>query len=84
MTDVIRWQDNGYGGLLGYVGTVEPWLFQIYTPDREAGDWILASVLPGQNRSKYGDSAAALIPEAEEMLRAFTAALGARNTGTET
>jgi len=77
MSDLIRWQDNGYGGLIGSVGTVEPWLFQIWTPDRDGDDWILSSALTGQNRSVYGDSAEALKPEAEAMLREYAAALGA-------
>lgn len=73
----IRWEPTEYGGLTGHVHLVDPWLFQIWKPDRDCDDWLLSSVLPGQfNRVKYAATRDQLKPEAEELLREFAASLG--------
>ena len=78
--DLIRWEDNGYGGFLGYVGTVESWLYQIWKPERSGDEWMLqpsSGAHFGYGKVSYGDSPDELKPQAEELLREFVSSLGA-------
>lgn len=76
--ELLRWEDNGHGGFLGYAGTLGSWLYQIYRPADEGAEWVLQqATLGGPHRVRYGGSAEELRPEAEEMLRGFAASIGA-------
>lgn len=78
MVDLIRWNDTQYGGLTGHVGSVDPWLFQIYRPDRADEEWLLSSQLPGHlGLLRHGSDRDSLKPEAEELLRQWLGSLGA-------
>lgn len=84
----IRWEDNGYGGWTGYVGTLKPWAFQLRKPgDSHFCEWALTSQLPGLGThgrylgpgnfladSNYPDK---LMAKAESLLAGFTDSLGA-------
>lgn len=75
----IRWEGNGYGGFLGYAGSLDgTWLFQVWRP--EISQWVLTGTLPGHQAR--GPLAKAADPEtlkdrAEELLAGFIASLGA-------
>lgn len=82
MADLIRWEDNGYGGFLGYAGTLEDsWLFQVWKTDHHdpRTGWLLSATLPGciegtpENAAEPGP----LKVRAEELLREFASSLGA-------
>lgn len=75
----IRWETGQWDNLVGYVGTVEPWTFQIWHI-RDDGHWSLISSLPGmQNKDSYsyGDDPDALKAKAERWLEEFVSSLGA-------
>ncbi len=47
MTDRIRWEAGQFGNLVGYAGTVESWVFQVWhISDDEDSHWSLISSLP--------------------------------------
>lgn len=76
----IRWEPNGHGtGVVGYVGTMSEWLFQIWSPDAPGGEWVLqmAHTQGGDYRPRYGASPDELKPEAETIFARFVASLGA-------
>ena len=79
MSEHIRWQDEPIGSIGGYVGTLDEWAFQIWRPDPMAsGEWVLTSALTGQHlERRYSDDPESLKPEAEKLLTAFGASLGA-------
>lgn len=77
MTKRIRWEDNGYGGQCGYVGTLKPWAFQIWRPDPESEHGRLDSVLPGQFARCAWSDGTDLKAEAERWLEQFASSLGA-------
>lgn len=77
MADLIRWTDNGYGGFLGYVGTLDSWLYQIWD---DGARWVLqpaTGIHLGMDNERYGDSPDELKARAEELLREFASSLGA-------
>jgi hypothetical protein len=76
-TKHVRWEDNGYGGQCGYVGTMKPWAFQIWRPDPESEHSRLDSVLPGQFARCAWSDGTDLKAEAEEWLEEFVSSLGA-------
>lgn len=80
MSNRIRWEPTEYGGFGGYVGTLAPWVFQIYVPSvRDDRGWILQAQLPGA-LGKYvtsPDDPEALKAEAERWLEEFAVSLGA-------
>ena len=80
-TPRIRWEQERPGCMLGYVGTLSPWAFQISKP---AGfRWTLMTQLPGlASNQGYEDSPEAHKAKAEELLAAFAASLGAIFPGT--
>ena len=73
----IRWKDNGYGGLVGYVGTVPVFLFQISPPDDQDSRWMLQTGLPGFrfNHRRFGATAGELQAVAQMWLAAWIAML---------
>lgn len=76
--ELIRWTDNGYGGFLGYVGTVKPWLYQIWKPHEDGDDWELLSAGGALGCGKVGHGKPDELKErAGELLREFASALGA-------
>jgi hypothetical protein len=77
VTERIRWEDNGYGGQCGYVGTLKPWAFQIWRPDPESEHSRLDSTLPGQFARCAWSDGSDLKAEAERWLERFVASLGA-------
>jgi hypothetical protein len=79
MTDLIRWEDNGTADFLGgYPGTTDTCLFEMYGPGGLNAEWTLQSFLPGQvGVTRFGASPDELKPRAEELLREFTASVGA-------
>jgi len=77
--DLIRWQDNDFGGYLGFAGTLPDWFCQIWKPDRDGDEWVLQrSAMAGRtDRVRYGSGADELKARAEELLREFAASIGA-------
>jgi hypothetical protein len=74
----IRWEDNDLGGLVGFVGTVEPFMFQIWR-ESSPSRLVLSSGLPGQFTNVSVDEAPEpLQAEAESWLADFLAAIGAQ------
>lgn len=85
MSDLIRWDETRYGSQTGHVGTLDEFAFQIWKPERASGEWVLTSSLPGMGAGRalhYGGTPDDLKPEAERLLRAFAASLGAIFPGT--
>jgi hypothetical protein len=77
MADLIRWERASDVTELGFAGTHEPWLFQIWTGgERQAWQLITATSLAVDERPESGDPEE-LKQRAEEMLREFAASLGA-------
>lgn len=76
-TGRIRWEKGQWGNLVGYVGTLEPWAFQIWLPD-DTRQWTLITALPTQHAS-IGHSADQdeMKAEAERWLEEFVTSLGA-------
>lgn len=85
---MIRWEENGYGGYLGYAGTLDTWLFQIERAqwrDRE-DTWILRGELPGHcARGPLAERPEPdpLKADAAELLGKWAAAVGAVFPGTD-
>jgi hypothetical protein len=78
MTERIRWEPTKYGGWTGHVGTLEPWLFQIWHANDEGGPWRLDSALLGQfGRHLDNGKPDILKTEAEGWLTEFIASLDA-------
>lgn len=84
MTNRIRWQETRPGTSLGYVGTLEPWAFQVWQSredydDVVLGEWVLSIQLPGALRERlpHGNDPEALKAEAERWLERFVSSLGA-------
>lgn len=79
-SDRIRWEISpGTKSILGYVGTLDPWAFQIWTGG-DGRTWQLITQLPGTDGSmSQGESADPdeLKARAERILREFIATLGA-------
>ena len=77
MTARIRWEPGQYANLVGYVGTLEPWAFQIWHII-DAGHWSLITSLP-EHQTPISTSAdpEKLKGRAEDWLEGFTASLGA-------
>lgn len=79
MADLIRWEDNDYGGYLGYAGTLsDPWLFQIWCDGDDL--WVLDGTLPGhcaRGRLADGTELDALQAKAGELLRQWISSIGA-------
>ena len=79
-TERIRWEPNGYAGLLGYTGllTDSDWIFQIWEAGAGAGRWRLSSSLPGQGQWQlFRDDQEELKPQAEHWLGLHVSSLGA-------
>ena len=74
----IRWEPAKYGGWTGHVGTLDPWLFQIWQVDGPDSPWRLDSALPGQfgYHVDHPDTKALKL-HAERWLEEFAASLGA-------
>jgi hypothetical protein len=78
----IRWRPSPVSGsLLGYVGTLTPWVFQIWQP--AAGQWMLMTTLPGLDVPGNDPQAPAAVirpaqlqAQAEVLLLLFAAHLG--------
>lgn len=79
MSDLIRWEDNGFSGYLGYVGTMPDWFCQIWKPALDGDDWVLqrAAMAGRVGKVRYGSSAGELKSAAEELLREFASSVGA-------
>lgn len=80
MTDRIRWEDSGYpDSLLGYVGTMQEWAFQIWTGGKRDRYQLITALPIAAAGSKRPESAdpEELKAEAEKRLAEFTASLGA-------
>ena len=78
MTRRIRWHEEDYESLIGYIGNFEPWAYQIW---KSGADWSLMSQLPGDiGRAKRG-SLDDLKAEAERWLSGFVSSLGAAFPG---
>lgn len=78
-SDRIRWEISpGTKSILGYVGTLDPWAFQIWTGGG-GKVWQLITQLPGMTGRGHVESAdpGLLKARAEEILREFIATLGA-------
>jgi hypothetical protein len=77
----IRWEQSEYGGsLLGYAGTFDGWLFQIFkaSDDIDDGTQALMATLPGAlGDYRYKIDLDELKAEAERWLEEFTASIGA-------
>ena len=73
----VRWEDTKYGGLVGYVGTLETWVFQIQRPVLAGERWVLTATFPGALNDVRGGTPDDLKAEAERWLEQFTASLGA-------
>jgi hypothetical protein len=83
MAERIRWQETPLGMIDGHVGTVEACLFSVWQPPQASGEWVLTTQLPGmESVRRYGDGPGDLKPEAERLLSAFAASLGALFPGT--
>ena len=80
-TTRIRWEDDPDGPMAastGYVGTLEPLVFQIWRPSLRSGEWTLTARLPGDgDKAVYGDGPDELKAAAERWLSGFIASLGA-------
>ena len=79
-TERIRWDAGQFGNLVGYAGTVESWVFQVWhINDDEDSHWSLISSLPdAQNRNAADpDDPEKLKAEAERWLTEFACSLGA-------
>lgn len=86
MSERILWIPNGLSGYLGHVGTLEPWLFQIWGGDSDPeGTWILQTVLPGFqfNRWDTAPDIPALKATAEKWLQEWLGIIGADFTSTD-
>jgi hypothetical protein len=81
MTERIGWVPTQYGGYTGHVGTLEPWLFQIWHPEPGKNHiWQLDTALPGMQFTRSGvrsGGVPTLKAEAEKWLAEFVASLGA-------
>jgi hypothetical protein len=80
MTDRIRWVDGDYCNLVGYVGGLDSFVFQIWKPGRDGDEWVLTSALPGQGAGaavSYATEHEPLKAEAERLLEQFATLLGA-------
>lgn len=80
-TSHIRWEGNGHpGGLLGFVGDLEPWAFQICSTAGDRSRYQLLTALPfiegGAERPESTDPEA-LKARAQELLVRFVVSLGA-------
>lgn len=80
----IRWEPAGFGGFIGRVGTLEPWLFHVWQSgsdyeDVALGEWVLSVTLPAKRRTRlpHGCDPEALKAAAEEWLEEFVQSLGA-------
>ena len=83
MAERIRWQETPLGMIGGHVGTVEARLFSVWRSLQASGEWVLTTDLPGmQAVRRYGDGPGELKAEAERLLSAFVASLGAHFPGT--
>jgi hypothetical protein len=72
----IKWEPGPYGCILGLVGDVEEWLFQIWRPGVDTGGWQLDTTLPVKRR-RTGATISGLKDEAEFWLSDFMRELGA-------
>jgi hypothetical protein len=76
-TTRIRWEPTEHGGFIGHVGTLDPWVLQIWRPD-DSGVLRLDSTLPGQFGCHVENTdPKPLKAEAERWLEEFVASLGA-------
>lgn len=73
MTDLIRWESNGFAGLSGYPGTGGTPFFAIV--DRGEAPMALLSSLPGPREQFRADDPEPLKAEAERLLREFAASV---------
>jgi hypothetical protein len=79
-TKRIRWHDepDGLAASTGYVGTLDPLVFQIWRPDTFSAEWTLTARLPGDgDKAVCGAGPDELRAEAERWLERFVASLGA-------
>lgn len=79
-TKRIRWEPTVHGGFVGHVGTLEPWVFQVFKASDHPGDnrWMLTAQLPGAVAEyRPGDDPDELKAEAERWLAEFVSSLGA-------
>ena len=71
----IRWETGQWDNLVGYVGTIKPWAFQIWHIDDR---WNLITSFPEhQPGIGVADDPDALKDRAERWLAGFVASLGA-------
>lgn len=80
MTERIRWEDSGYAdGLLGYVGSMPEWAFQIWTGGNRAKYQLITAlpIAPAGSERPESANPEELKAEAEKRLAEFTASLGA-------
>jgi hypothetical protein len=73
-TDRIRWKPTRYGGWTGHVGTVGPWVFQVYS---ENDAWWLSAQIPGVLGAMISTGPDGAKAEAERLLERFVSSLGA-------
>jgi len=75
MTGHIRWTDEPRT-FVGYVGEIEPYLFQIWGSS-DGSRWMLLSSLPGALTGSESDDPDELKATAERWLEQFISSLGA-------
>jgi hypothetical protein len=74
----IRWRDEPAGSITGQVGTLLPWVFQIFRPERDEEEWSLMAQFPGSiGRVSRDRDREKLKTKAEEWLAEFVSSLGA-------
>jgi hypothetical protein len=76
-TELIRWERANDVAELGFVGSHEPWLFQIWTGGERQRWQLLAAASLGVDERPESADPDELKARAEEMLREFASSLGA-------
>ena len=79
MTGRVRWQPGAGENLLGYVGTLPSWSFQIFRSGDEAEGWkLIAPQIPGLARvTARSLDLSELQGQAEDWLAAYVTSIGA-------
>jgi hypothetical protein len=75
----IRWEPTGLGGWVGWVGTMERWLFEVGPRDGDPGAWKLTTTFPVTFDWAFIGNDPEQLKErtAEHWLEEFVSALGA-------
>lgn len=76
-TELIRWEDNGYGSFHGHAGSVPGIFFKLLRPHAADDEWCLQPTTGLLGKIQYGPDPDELKARAGEMLREFIASLGA-------